>query len=168
MVYQLVNDKQHLNWEGWNQIVGITVVSNTGLNKDLKNCLPCMIPIERPTEDLTESPHPEWFAGFASAESSFYVGVGYSKSNQSKCNVTLRFSLTQHFRDEKLINSIQNYFGCGAVYKNRNVIEFMVNRLSDYMTTIIPFFLKYLIRVGKSQDFKAWCLVGKIILQGKH
>lgn len=158
-----------MNIEGLNKIVGIRAKSNFGINNNkIKKCFPDLIPIERPTVGVPIVPHPEWLAGFASAESCFYVNV--RKPSTMKCGfgVKLTFSLSQHSRDEVLIKSIIKYLGCGILGKNREIVEFIVNRLSDNMTIIIPFFLKYPIKGVKHKDFQDWCKVGNIMLQRKH
>jgi len=54
----------------------------------------------------------------------------------------LRFSLSQHFRDELLLKSLENYLGCGKVYNRGGAdsVEFIVYKLSDLVEKIIPFF----------------------------
>ena len=45
----------------------------------------------------------------------------------------LRFSLSQHSRDELLLKSLENYLGCGKVYTRAGAdsVEFTVYKLSD-------------------------------------
>jgi hypothetical protein len=63
--------------------------------------------------------------------------------------------LTQHKRDEELINSFTNYIGCGSIEKtNREVVNFNVRKFSDIMNIIIPFFNKYPIIGEKRKDFE--------------
>ena len=45
------------------------------------------------------------------------------------------------------------YFNCGNLYRNKEIIQFGVQKLSDIKNKIIPFFNKYPIIGIKSQDF---------------
>lgn len=65
------------------------------------------------------------------------IKTGYS--------VTLRFSVSQHFKDHKLINSLTKYFKCGKLmrWKNNSMIEFRVSSFKDIIEKVIPFFDQY-------------------------
>lgn len=67
----------------------------------------------------------------------------------------LRFSLSQHFRDELLLKSLENYLGCGKVYNRGGAdsVEFIVYKLSDLVEKIIAFFQEHKIIGIKSKDF---------------
>lgn len=71
---------------------------------------------ERPLINTMEIPHPQWMAGFVSAEGCFFVKI--AKSNTAKLGVRteLVFIVTQHIRDSLLLNLFINYFGCGKCY----------------------------------------------------
>jgi hypothetical protein len=67
----------------------------------------------------------------------------------------VRFTLTQHSRDEQLMKSLIGYLGCGRYfsYSNKNKGEFAVVKFSDITEKIIPFFDKYHILGVKSRDY---------------
>jgi hypothetical protein len=48
--------------------------------------------------------------------------INISKSLNSKLGVNsnLRFKITQHTRDAKLIESFKEYFSCGLYYQEKN------------------------------------------------
>lgn len=101
---------------------------------------------------------PYWLAGFTSGEGCFYIGIS-SKAN-SGVQVQLIFSLTQHNRDEALMNSLISYFNCGHIKKSKySWLTFNVTSFSDINEKIIPFFNKYNVLGIKSQDFVDWCKV---------
>ena len=52
--------------------------------------------------------------------------IGYS--------VELTFSITQHYRDEQLMRSLIEYFGCGNVFKNRDTVEFKITKFEDLLS----------------------------------
>ena len=60
------------------------------------------------------------------------------------------------------------YFNCGNLYRNKEIIEFGVQKLSYIENKIIPFFKKYSIIGIKSQDFDDWCKVAEMMKQKKH
>jgi hypothetical protein len=80
----------------------------------------------------------------------------------------LRFSIAQHYRDEALLKSLIDYFGCGKLYKNRETFEFVVTDFIDIKVKIIPFFEKYPIEGIKYLDFQAFCQVADIIKKKGH
>ena len=82
--------------------------------------------------------------------------------------VRLIFQITQHSRDEALIRSLIEYLGCGAVYKDREVLVFKVTKFSDIMYKIIPFFKKYPIEGVKLKDFHDFCKVADLVKDKKH
>jgi hypothetical protein len=57
--------------------------------------------------------------------------------------VVLRFSISQHSRDEVLMISLVNYFGIGTYLpagSNKDLGNFEVKKFSDISNKIIPFF----------------------------
>ena len=88
-----------------------------------------------------------------------------SSGNSIGSRVQLKFILTQHSRDEQLIISFIEYFGCGKAYKrsSSNAIDFVVGRLSDIINKIIPFFKNYPILGNKAKDFEDWCKVAEML-----
>lgn len=55
-------------------------------------------------------------AGFVSGEGCFYVGIKKSSTYKVGFQVMLEFSISQHSRDELLLKSFEDYFGCGKLY----------------------------------------------------
>jgi hypothetical protein len=58
---------------------------------------------------------PNWLGGFTSGEGCFFVNINKSKTKLS-VSVSLTFKLTQDVRDEQLMNSLIEYYGCGKYY----------------------------------------------------
>ena len=90
-----------------------------------------------------------------SGEGCFLVLITKSSIPKLGHIVQLRFSLTQHSRDEKLLKSLVEYLGCGIYYarSEHNFGEFIVTGFSDITEKILPFFDKYHILGVKSQDY---------------
>jgi hypothetical protein len=70
-------------------------------------------------------------------------------------SVSLRFTLTQHSRDEQLLKSLVNSLGCGGYYleSGGDLGKFIVTRFSDIESKIMPFFDKYPLQGVKSLDY---------------
>ena len=80
----------------------------------------------------------------------------------------LLFELTQHSRDEKLMESLTKYLGCGKLAKaGEDVVRFKVVKFSYITEKIIPFFCKHPIIGAKSLDFSDLCRVAELMQAGK-
>ena len=82
----------------------------------------------------------------------------YVKSSEGSTgyNATaLIFEIAQDQRDEKLLGSLVDYFGCGRVVKHYrgSVLYFRVKKFSDNYEKIIPFFHEHKIQGVKYQGF---------------
>lgn len=118
--FNLVKNKNHLTMEGLREIVGLKASLNSGLSDSLIEAFPGITPFTPECSELVcerKVVDPNWVVGFTSGEGSFYI-----KSYESKANlgvtVQLVFQITQHTRDEALMNSLISYFDCGC-YKNK-------------------------------------------------
>lgn len=79
-----------------------------------------------------------------------------SPTHKAGVKVILHFRITQHLRDQALINSLIDYFGCGSVvvHSKESSVVYLVNKISDILEKIIPFLSKYPLQGAKGQDFK--------------
>ena len=151
--------KEHFTLQGLQKIINIKATLNFGLSKELQLMFPETIPVSRVLIEFRNIPHPQWIAGFASAEGNFSILLdkGVFKS--------LLFKITQHQIDQVLLNEIKEYFNCGYCYlrKKENIIDFKTTKFSEINEIIIPFFNNYPILGIKSLDFNDWCLVSEIV-----
>lgn len=143
---------------------------NNGLSAELKEAFPNSIPVTRPLVVNQEIKDPQWLAGFASGDGSFYIGVAKSSGYNIGAQVQLRFVITQHSRDAKLMEGLTEYFDCGGylAHPTRYAGEFVVRRLSHITEKIIPFFDNYPIKGVKAQDFADFCKVAEIMKVKGH
>jgi hypothetical protein len=83
-------------------------------------------------------------AEFISGEGCFLVNIVDSKSKLKK-TAQMRFVITQHVRDEKLLKSLISYFGCGiySLRKDTAAGDYIVQSYNDIINQIIPFLDKY-------------------------
>lgn len=82
--------------------------------------------------------------------------------------ITLSFIVTQHNRDELLLQKILEYLGCGILYRKKEVFEYRVTKLSDFVEKILPFFDKYPILGNKFLDYQDFCKVVRLMQTKAH
>lgn len=167
---EIMNNKDYnKNLDGIQYIVNIKASLNLGLSLQLKEAFPQTIPAVKPLTITQEIPHPEWIAGFTSGEGCFSATIRKSLTKIGY-NVELTFILTQHIRDEQLMNSLVAYFGCGSYYKHNKSDYgwFKCGNFSDLDEKIIPFFKEFKIRGVKALDFKDWTEIANIIKTKAH
>ena len=96
-------------------------------------------------------------AGFTSGEGCFHVSVRKSSAYKLGFNVSLVFMVGQHYKDELLLKSFIDYFNCGRFHhrgSSSDIREYVVTKLSDIESKIVPFFKNYPIHGTKSKDFE--------------
>jgi hypothetical protein len=169
--YNIVKDKNHLTKEGLMKIVSLKASLNNGLSNTLKNAFPDVIPAIKPV-NLNQVPlDPNWIVGFTSAEGCFFVNT-YKTKTKVGIGVQLAFSITQHTRDEVLMNSLVSNLGCGRIKTNIHSqftwVDYIVTKFSDIDEKIIPFFRQNKVLGVKLQDFEDWCKVAELIKNKAH
>lgn len=83
---------------------------NKGWSKTVKKAFLQVEALVRPTPNIVDTiPSPWWISGFSCAEASFSI-IG--------SNLNPHFRITQLNRDEKLLNLIVAWFGCGQIFKH--------------------------------------------------
>nr|QCW06886.1 hypothetical protein [Drechslerella brochopaga] len=114
--------------------------------------------------------NPSWVIGFTVGEGWFSVVI-FKSNTKTGFAVRLAFTLTQHYRDVKLINSLVEFFNCGQVNisKDKTSVCFKVTNLPDIYNIIIPFFfIKHPLVGGKSLDFVNWCKIAELMKNKTH
>lgn len=160
--YEIVKNKEHLTLEGLNKIISIKEKMNTQqLSDELKAAFPDRPDVQRPIVENQKVLHPLWFSGFVSGDGCFMV-----KTNRT--NFSLEFTVTQHKRDEQLMNSFSSYFGCGKCYFKGTVINFTVTKFPEIHNKIIPFFKQHPIQGVKAKDFADFSKAAEIIKNKEH
>lgn len=149
-VFEIMEQKEHLNSEGLNKIVSLKAVSNLGWSDKLRELFPDVVPAIRPLVLNQIIPDPNWVSGFVEGEGSFYVKIS------NKDQVSFRFLITQHVRDAELLKNLINFFECGYYLTRSNSTkhgDFFVTKLDDIICKILPFFEKYPLYGNKLKDF---------------
>ena len=165
--YELINNKQHLTMDGLLKLIALKASSNWGLNQNLKEAFPNIVPISR-TQTDNKIPSPEWLLGFVSGEGNFMIRLMNSSTHKLGYQTGLRFQITQHSKDKLLMENIVNYFGCGYLSVRNDIIDYRVTNFSDIVEKIIPFFDKYPVLGVKQKDFENFKLAASIISDKKH
>jgi hypothetical protein len=96
-----------------------------------------------------------------------YQAIADSKLGEA---VRLTFQITQITKDQQLLLSFKDYFGCGNFRERigRLVGDFYNTKLSDLNEKIIPFFIKYPVKGVKFKDFEDFCKVAKLMQNKAH
>ena len=126
----LIAEKKHLTEEGLQELVNIRASVNFGLSEELNNAFPNTVGVDRPLVGNVEVSHSQWLAGFASGEGSFKIGL-YKSDTKLGYTVYLRFQISQHVRDIKLIESFVSYFGCETIVNESEHVKFQVAKYQD-------------------------------------
>ena len=167
---KLVNNKAHLTVEGLNEIVNIKASMNLGLSDMLKSEFDGHIPVEKPLIDNNNIIiDPNWISGFISAEGNFDVRIP-STNSKLGYRVQLRFRVSQHDRDFKLMEKIVEYFGSGKIYKygGKSAVSLTIVDFADITNIIVPFFNKYPILGIKLYDYLDWCKIHNLMINRLH
>lgn len=163
--------KEHLKLNGFKGIVNLRASMNLGLTDVLNKTFPDAVPVSRPLVKNEKVTNPSWLAGFISGEGCFFINISKSSSNKIGYKVSLLFALSQHTRDRELLESIKEYFDCGAVKESPsrvNNLTFKVVKFTNIYEKIVPFLQKYRILGIKSKDFNDWCKAVELINDKKN
>ena len=167
---EIVNNKAHITVQGLNEIVNIKASMNLGLSDILKSEFDQHIPVERPIiYNSNIIIDPNWISGFVSAEGNFDVRIPSTKSKLGY-RVQLRFRISQHDRDFKLMEKIVEYFGSGKIYKygGQSAVSLTIVDFADITNIIVPFFNKYPIVGIKLYDYLDWCKIHNLMVNRLH
>jgi len=146
---------EHLTPEGLQKIINIRASLNRGLTPLLLEAFPNTVALARPLLPLNNTKlYPQWIAGFTSGDGCFKVSIRESKLHKTGSRVALLFVVTQHIRDELLLKSLIDFFGCGQTYSYKDYTEFRCQSFKDNYEKILPFFKKYSIIGVKYKDFE--------------
>lgn len=165
----IIKNKEHLSIEGLLKLVGIKATLNWGLSDKFKESFPLAKPVVRPSVIYNplnvKIKNLNWIRGFIEAEGSFQVLI----KNNNK-NVSLRFSITQHIKDEELLKDIATYLNYGRYYKSptRDEGQYLVTVFSDINDKLIPFLNEYPLLGVKKEDYLDFLQIAGLIKSKAH
>jgi hypothetical protein len=154
-IVEHMNNKAHLNIDGFKEIINIKASLNLGLSVNLKSEFDTITPVFRHEINTEKITDPNWVTGFVNGEGTFDVKI-YSSKNKIGQAVQLRFRISQHERDIKLMQLLIKYLDCGQIEKHskNSAVALVVTKFSDNTEKIKPFFDLYPLVGIKQFDFK--------------
>jgi hypothetical protein len=171
-IVHLMNKKAHLNLDGLREIVNLKASMNLGVSDLIKSEFTQISPAYSIREKIEVSniPDPNWISGFVSGEGNFDAGVRKSPESKLGAKTYLRFRITQHNRDIKLLELIIDYFKSGRleIDPKRSIVNLVIGNFTEISNKIIPFFNDYHVIGVKNLDYLDWCKIAKYIEEGKH
>ena len=143
---------------------------NLGLSDFLKSEFLNFSTVKRPVINTENIPDNNWIAGFVSGEGNFDVRITQQLSNIIGTRVQLRFRISQHERDFKLMELLVKHLGSGTIYKypGKDAIVLTIVKFSDITNIIIPFFEKNPLQGVKILDYLDWCKIAQLMIGGSH
>ncbi len=111
---------------------------------------------------------PGWIVGFVDGEGCFHVAINRQPAMRLGWQVLPEFRVVQHRRDRGVLDSMQSYFGCGAVtVNNGDRMEFRVRGLKN-LSAVVEFFESHPLRTKKRNDFGKFAQVIRLMTAGTH
>lgn len=169
-IIELLNSKVQASTEGLQKIINIRASMNKGLSKELNLAFPNTVPVSIPVVNFNKIIHDNWLIGFVDGEGCFYIKIKKVRSLLG-FQTSISFFISQHSRDELLLNKIAEYLGCGNIEKistRPNAAVFVVYKLNDICEKVIPFFQNYSLQSVKLLDYKDFCKVSSLMLNKAH
>jgi hypothetical protein len=168
-IVELMSTGAHLTNNGIQKIVNIKYYMNLGISNLIRLKFNNIKPVQRPIINTTNIYDSHWLSGFVSGDGNFDAGVRPSK-NIIGYTIYLRFRITQHIKDTKLLKLIIKFLGAGRIETdNKGSVEnLVIGNLTDLNQIIIPFFNKYSLGGTKHLDYQDWCKIANLINEGKH
>ena len=82
----------------------------------------------------------------------------------------MRFRLSQHKRDLKLMETLIRKFGTGTIYKYTHTlaVSVVISNFADITNIIIPFFKQNSLIGVKQKHYQDWIKVHKLITEGSY
>lgn len=113
--------------------------------------------------------NPQWISGFTDAEGCFMIQV-LKVAGKTGWGVSPSFVIHLHAKDMDILYALQNYFGVGKVYVNKNgkSASYIVKKLKDIVNVIIPHFKNYPLQSGKCIDLQLWLMCIDLLVNKAH
>ncbi|MEX1112787.1 MAG: LAGLIDADG family homing endonuclease [Candidatus Andersenbacteria bacterium] len=119
----------------------------------------------------------EYIVGLVDGEGSFSIHVWTPRASlKRRALVELRFYVKLNERDLPLLKELQQFFGCGKIYaqkdkrpNHRDCYRYEVFNRQELADTIIPFFEKHPPRsLTKQKDFKIFRHILELVQAKEH
>lgn len=126
-------------------------IAVTKLQQDITT-LPNTLKITTTKHNITRlskvsSENLQWFSGFSDGEANFLI------SPDIRGNVAFRFRIRLHCDDLAALENIKTMLGVGVIRIESDSAIYIVSKLEDLRSVIIPIFITYPLLTTKSLDF---------------
>jgi LAGLIDADG DNA endonuclease family protein len=102
-----------------------------------------------------------WVSGFIDGEGCFCVNINRCSATRLGWQVRPEFVVTQGARSIGALETLEEFFGCGAIYRNtrhdnhrEDVYRWCVRRRDDLIGRVVPFVQKVPLRTSKARDYE--------------
>ena len=126
-------------------------------------------------DDQQGSLNPDWIVGFTDGEGCFSVSFVRNKTTRFGYQIFAEFVITQGEKSLDVLESIQEYFDCGKIYRNtrhdnhrEDLFRYCVRSNNDLTAKIIPFFESRPLMTAKQNDFESFARVVGMMRDGEH
>jgi hypothetical protein len=116
-----------------------------------------------------------WVAGFIDGEGCFCVNINRCLTLRLGWQVRPEFVVTQGERSLASLELLQEFFDCGAIYRNtrrddhrEDVFRWCVRRRRDLEERIVPFLEQVPLRTAKAEDLARFCQVLELMRSDAH
>ena len=116
---------------------------------------------------------PDYICGFVDGEGCFSVSIRPHPTVRygSGCIVGSVFQIYQHRDNSRILEEINDFFGCGRVVSkgpNSDVMVYVVSRRSDLESVIIPFFDLHPLISEKREDYRKFREIVLMMQRKEH
>jgi LAGLIDADG endonuclease len=116
-----------------------------------------------------------WVSGFIDGEGCFCVNINRCSATRLGWQVRPEFVVTQGARSIGALETLEAFFGCGAIYRNtrrdnhrEDVYRWCVRRRHDLVDRVVPFVASVPLRTSKAADFEQFARILALMGDGRH
>ena len=116
----------------------------------------------------------QYIVGLTDGEGCFYVEIRAPNGTHNS-RVEMHFFIKLREDDKSLLEKVQQFFQCGAIYyqkeyrvNQRNCYRFGITAQKDLHEKIIPFFDKYPLQSKKYNNYLLFRQIGLMVKNGEH
>ena len=124
---------------------------------------------------------PEHVSGYVIGEGCFYAESGKDYKYRLGHRIRLAFSIEVREQDRELLETVQEYLGCGNIYhldfgryvgykqkKWKRHVKYRVSNFDDLYKKVIPFFRKYPLFGMKLKSFDIFSEIAEKMINKEH
>ena len=118
---------------------------------------------------------PDYVVGLVDGEGSFSVFLRKPKKATWNTRVECHFYIKMREDDLPLLKKVQKFFGCGSIFfqkeyrrNQRDNFRYQISDRAALKNIIIPFFKTHPLQSKRIHDFKIFCEIVKLTLDGMH